>query len=44
MNNFQIKNLICIAPKVNSKLTWGGGYLLVLSSKTTFFNSVKIME
>ncbi len=24
MNNFQIENLICIAPKVNSKLTWGG--------------------
>ena len=29
--------------QVNSKLTWGG-YLLVLSSKTTFFHSVKLME
>ena len=30
--------------QVNSKLTWGGGYLLALSSKTTFFHSVKLME
>ncbi len=29
--------------QVNSKLTWGG-YLLVSSSKTTFFHSAKIME
>ena len=28
--------------KVNSKLTWGGGYLL--SNKPVFFHSVKIIE